>query len=166
MKKNIFNSQIANLDSRWGFTLIELLVAMAIIGIMAGVVLVSVTSYRTRARETAALQTVSSVMPAAMKCALGGKTMPDLPVAGQPVCEGSSFTWPSLATSSTQGWIWEGAGGDSSNPDYWYVICGPNSSCDPGQKYIGCPVTSTGWTDDSGVSMQPGTCFVGTININ
>ena len=144
----------------------ELLVVMAIIGILAGVVLVSMSGFREHARENAALQTASSVMPAAMKCALEGKNMnvaEEPPVAGQPICEGSSFDWPSLGTSSTQGWVWGGAEGDSANPnDYGYWALGPDGEVSGG-KYIGCPVTATYWTDASGGSIQPGTCVIDTV---
>ena len=148
------------------FTLIELMVAMAIIGILAGVVLVSMSGYAKRARETAALQTAASVMPAAIKCALESKTMSTPPSSdgGGPICAGSSFTWPILNTSSTKGWVWVEASGDSSNPNgYWYVLCGPNSNCDAGQQYIGCSVTDNANDWPGGIVIQPGTCVSGVL---
>lgn len=160
--------------SNYAFTLIELLVAIAIIGILAGVVLVSMSSYAKRARETAALQIASSVMPAAMQCALRGQSISGnsspiggdasgepKPSTGQTICSGSSFTWPDLNTSSTKGYRWANAG--ESGGKSWYHLCS-NSSCSSGEKRILCPVTFTGWaaifSDDN---ILPGICTIKSI---
>jgi len=141
-----------------GFTLIELLVTMAIIAILAGVVMVSMTAYRDRARETAALQTASSVMPAVMKCALEGKSITgsgsgQIPSAGSPICSGSSLTWPNLGTGSTSGWSWSWAYGESSDTNWYFYHLNDGSG-----NYILCPVTGNAWDNPTYNNTAPGTC--------
>jgi len=51
-----------------GFTLIELLIVIAIIGILAGVVLVSTTSSVDKAKKSAAVSSMSSMLPELVTC--------------------------------------------------------------------------------------------------
>ena len=138
-------------NKKSGFTLIELMVAIAIIGILAVVVLASMSSYGDRARTTATLQLASSIMPAAMDCNLREQPLTD-PGSniGNPICSGSNVVWPTLAGSSTRGW------------NYWYAECSSTRWAYRfynGNNDITCVVSDTGtFASYYGVDAAPGTC--------
>jgi len=79
---------------RQGFTLVELLLVMAIIGIMAGVIMVGMGSSRKKARVTSALKTADSIVAEAAECYLKNGTFTDW-TSGN-ICGPSSGAWPSL----------------------------------------------------------------------
>ena len=81
-----------------GFTLVELLVVIAIIGILAGVVLVSLTSQRQKARFSNIISGATSLIPHVAECYVKGYGLWNPPTAtntaGNIVCTGATVTWP------------------------------------------------------------------------
>lgn len=68
------------------FSLIELLVVIAIIGIMASIIIVSATVYRSEARASKALTQLSSVLPGMVSCWGNGNTVKEPTDSGGAIC--------------------------------------------------------------------------------
>lgn len=151
MKKN---------KTKTGFTLIEIMVTIAIIGILAAVVIVSISGSRDKAKSAAALQVAKSVMPAAIDCNLRGQALNgwnSSTEGGNYICNGSSVTWPTLNTPSTSGWSWWGVNGPAGDLNNWYYY--PYFPATG--THVLCPITYTGWNNRVGTnSTLPGTCVV------
>lgn len=87
------------IKSKKGFTLVEIMVAMAIVGILAGLILVSTKSYGAKARSTKAMAQLSSALPSMISC-IGNMGVAKIsnPSSGVNICTGvaSYGSWPSV----------------------------------------------------------------------
>jgi len=94
-----------------GFTLIEMLLVMAIISILAGTIMVGMSSTRKRARVTSALKTANGVTAELAHCYLNNKTVIS-PTntqdgGGGQICQGAG-NYPKLA----KGCVYNGYSGN------------------------------------------------------
>lgn len=81
--------------NRAGFTLVEILLVIAIIGILAAVIFITIGRSDT-ANLRATQQTAKSIMPFVQECYFHRKPLKN-PVPGDDICEGSTSQWPDLS---------------------------------------------------------------------
>ncbi len=81
-----------------GFTLVELLLVMAIIGILAGAVMVGISTSRKRAKVTATLKTANNITAELADCYLNNKNVSGAS-AGTQICSGAG-DWPDISDKS------------------------------------------------------------------
>lgn len=102
-----------------GFTLIELLVVVAIIGILAGIVVISTTSARNRAIRASVISTMSSIVTTAAVCVHEDGTVDVTPAVGDAICSDLADideTWPTLPTEVTNaGYTYANMTADNTN---------------------------------------------------
>ena len=93
----------SSIDMKKGFTLIELLIVIAIIGILAGVILVSTSGARIKAQEQAARSTMRSALTYMVMCVGGGANVTAYSAGGN-ICSdplASDAKWPAQPAGCT-----------------------------------------------------------------
>jgi len=119
-----------------GFTLIEILVAIAIVGILAAVVLVSMQSYGAKARLSRAMAQASSVISSLVSCAGNGGT-PSF--SGQICSLGSGYgdwpTFPSGYSVNSSDW--------TSASSWYFSVTGESQTICCNSKMNSCGITGT-----------------------
>jgi len=89
-----------------GFTLGELLITIAIMGILGVTALVSTKNIQEASRIKTVYIAMSSVIAAGNGCMEDKKPLSatsNVPVAGQPLCDGAHDVWPDISDSE---WEW------------------------------------------------------------
>jgi prepilin-type N-terminal cleavage/methylation domain-containing protein len=129
-----------------GFTLIELLVTVAIIGILASVVLASVSNSRERSKRAAAIQTGRSALALLASCSTDGGFGATTPTIGNPLCATNASPATTQMTGYTATWPNPGGGYAYATPTTGLVANDPPTYVfqmfKTGEPNIVCTVSS------------------------
>jgi len=87
---------------RKAFTLIEVLIVVAIIGILAGIILVSLSSAKQKSKDVAVLKMMLGTRGVASICYYSGVAI-NWPTTLNTICAGNSL-WPDISVNSS-GWV-------------------------------------------------------------
>jgi len=133
------------INTKKGFTLIELLIVIAIIGILAMIILVSLNNARKKGAASSFKTSVSSAVGPAQICQDSGGTISSA-ADGAPLCSLSGFgNWPNLdkPCGSTTPVTFSVTNGSSAN---WFFSTSECTDIDPGCiancSVIGCNYSS------------------------
>jgi len=130
------------LKKKVGFTLIEIMVTIAIIGILAAVVMVSMSSYAKKARASRALAQASSVIPSMISCWGNGGTVNS---SGQICSLGSGYgSWPTLPS----GYSFSGVTGTSSS-SFYFSVTGESQTICCNSAMNSCGMVNSGVCNES-----------------
>lgn len=141
-KKNHLSLVIYRLPKNKGFTLVELLIVMAIIGILAGIVLVSMKPAVDRTKKSSAITTASSILPELVTCLDDGGDInapASVSAGGGPICAeaGHLTEWPSFGDT---GWEYSGVVATTITSTYEFDIT-------DGSDTVTCSLASNGCDD-------------------
>ncbi|MEA2007127.1 MAG: type II secretion system protein [Patescibacteria group bacterium] len=125
MKNKKLFTLSSQLSSKEGFTLMELLLTMAIIAILAGAILISLSSQRQKANQAKLLSEFSGVLQPMLMCRSDGESInaPNGSAGGGNICQGEPNygTWPSVSAAGFDDFVSPNDAGINDGTWYFYA---------------------------------------------